>query len=36
MKQKQLYFELMRIIAIALVIFNHLDGYVLYQYAGGG
>lgn len=33
--KKQLYIEVMRIIAIALVIFNHLPGYVLYQYSGG-
>lgn len=35
-KEKKVYIELMRIIAIALVIFNHLNGYTLYQFSGGG
>ena len=32
---KKIYFELMRIIAVALVIFNHLAGYTLYQISSG-
>ena len=33
--KKKTYIEFMRIIAIALVIFNHLPGYTMYQYADG-
>ena len=33
---KKLYFEVMRIIAVILVIFNHLPGYTLYQISSGG
>ena len=33
--QKKVYFEFMRIIAIALVIFNHLRGYTLFQISSG-
>lgn len=32
---KKIYFELMRIIAVMLVIFNHLPGYTLYQTSSG-
>lgn len=32
---KRVYLEYMRIIAIVLVIYNHLGGYVTYQYTGG-
>ena len=35
MKKKKVYFELMRITAVCLVIFNHLDGYYLYQKTAG-
>lgn len=33
---KKVYFEFMRVIACALVIFNHLPGYDLYSYSHGG
>ena len=32
---KKIYFELMRVIAVGLVIFNHIDGYTLYQVSSG-
>ena len=32
---KKVYFELIRIIAIGLVLFNHLSGYTLYQISSG-
>ena len=35
MKDKKPYFEYMRIVAIALVIFNHLPGYNLYTISTG-
>lgn len=35
MSNKKVYIEYMRIIAIALVIFNHLPGYSLYGISGG-
>ena len=35
LSNKKVYFEFMRIIAIALVIFNHLAGYTLYQISSG-
>lgn len=34
-KNKKYYFEIMRIFATALVIFNHLPGYTLYQITSG-
>ena len=33
---KKVYFEMMRIIACGLVIFNHLNGYSLYGGSHGG
>ena len=33
--KKQVYYELMRIIAVVLVIYNHLDGYTLYMVSSG-
>lgn len=33
--QKKIYFELMRILACGLVIFNHLKGYYLYSMSNG-
>lgn len=35
-KKKKVYFEMMRIIACGLVIFNHLKGYSLYGISHGG
>ena len=32
---KKIYFEVMRVIAVGLVIFNHIDGYTLYQVSSG-
>lgn len=36
MNNKKVYFEMMRIIACELVIFNHLPGFMLYSVSGGG
>lgn len=35
MKKRYLYLDVMRIIAVFLVIFNHMPGYILYQSASG-
>lgn len=35
-QNKKVYFEMMRVMACALVIFNHLPGYMLYSISKGG
>lgn len=34
-KNKKIYFEIMRIIACTLVLFNHLPGYMLFNKSSG-
>ena len=34
-RNKKAYFEMMRVMACALVIFNHLPGYMLYSISKG-